>query len=86
MREPLLFIADGMPKLDEEIRKVFPSADFQLRTIHASRNLESEVRGSDKLTIDRELKRVLVSEDMDYALQRLKEFKSQWIKIILTVY
>ena len=30
MSEPLLFIADGIPKLDEEIRKVFPRADFQL--------------------------------------------------------
>ena len=30
VREPLLFIADGIPKLDEEIRKVFPRADFQL--------------------------------------------------------
>ncbi len=44
VREPLLFIADGIPKLDEEIRKVFPRADFQLCTIHASRNFESEVR------------------------------------------
>ncbi len=40
VREPLLFIADGLPKLDEEVRKVFPRADFQLCTIHTSRNLE----------------------------------------------
>ncbi len=56
VREPLLFIADGLPKLDEEVRRVFPRADFQLCTVHASRNLESEVRESDKLQIDRELK------------------------------
>ena len=37
LREPLLFIADGVPKLDEEIRKIFPRAQFQLCTIHASR-------------------------------------------------
>ena len=39
VREPLLFIADGIPKLDEEIRKIFPRAEFRLCTIHASRNL-----------------------------------------------
>ena len=27
IREPLLFIADGIPKLDEEIRKIFPESD-----------------------------------------------------------
>ncbi len=35
VREALLFMADGIPKLDEEIGKAFPGADFQLRTIHA---------------------------------------------------
>ena len=55
VREPLLFIADGLPKLDEEVRRAFPRADFQLCTIHASRNLESEVRETDKQLIDRQL-------------------------------
>ena len=53
-----MFIADGIPKLDEEIRKVFPGADFQLCTIHASRNIhasgnfESEIREYDVDIID----------------------------------
>ena len=28
IREPLLFIAGSIPKLDEEIRKIFPRSDF----------------------------------------------------------
>ncbi len=28
VREPLLFIADVIPKRDEEIRKIFPGSDF----------------------------------------------------------
>ncbi|MGC8563241.1 MAG: transposase, partial [Thermoplasmata archaeon] len=56
-----MFIADGIPKLDEEIRKIYPRADFQLCTIHASRHFESEVRETDKTTIDRQLKRVFLS-------------------------
>ena len=38
------------------------------------------MRESDKTTIDRQLKRVFVSENMDYVLQGLKEFESQWTK------
>ena len=32
VREPLLFIADGLPKLDEEIRNIYPRAGNQLCT------------------------------------------------------
>ena len=80
VREPLLFVADGLPKLDEEIRKVFPRADFQLCTIHASRNFESEVREMDKLIVDRQLKRAFLSETKEDALMKLEQFKSQWNK------
>lgn len=48
VREPLMFIADGMPKPDEEIRRIFSRSDFQLCTVHASGNLDSDMRWSDK--------------------------------------
>ena len=78
VREPLLFIADGIPKLDEEIRKVFPRADFQLCTIHASRNFESEVREYDVNAVDSQLKQIFLSEDREEAIKRFNEFKSIW--------
>ena len=80
VREPLLFIADGLPKLDEEVRRVFPRADFQLCTIHASRNFEAETRESDKLQIDNQLKRVFTADTKEDALSRLSMFKVQWNK------
>ena len=45
VEEPLLFIADGLPRIEEEIKQLYPRAYFQLCTIHASRKLESHVRG-----------------------------------------
>jgi len=78
VREPLLFIADGIPKLDEEIRKVFPRADFQLCTIHASRNFESEIREYDVDIIDSQLKQIFLSEDREEAIKRFNEFKNIW--------
>ena len=80
VREPLLFVADRLPKIDEEVRRVFPRADFQLRTIHASRNFKAETRESDKLQIDRELKRVFTADTKEDALARLSLFKAQWSK------
>ena len=76
--EPLLFIADGVPKLDEEIRKIFPRAQFQLCTIHASRNFESDVRESDKNEIDRDLKAVFLSDTKESAIERFNRFKDKW--------
>jgi Transposase and inactivated derivatives len=73
-----LFIADGIPKLDEEIRKVFPRADFQLCTIHASGNFESEIREYDVNAVDSQLKQIFLSEDREEAIKRFNEFKSIW--------
>ena len=78
VREPPLFIADGIPKFDEEIRKIFPESDFQLCTIHASRNLESDVRESDKNEIDHDLKDIFTSGTKDSAIERFTHFKSKW--------
>jgi len=78
VREPLLFIADGIPKLDEEIRKLYPRADFQLCTVHASRNFESEVREYDVDIIDPQLKQIFLSDDREEASKRFNEFKSIW--------
>ena len=56
VEEPLPFIADGLPGIEEEIRQLYPRAYFQLWTIHASRNMESHVRVQDRNEIDSDLK------------------------------
>ncbi len=78
VREPLMFIADGIPKLDEEIRRIFPRSDFQLCTIHASRNFESDVRESDREEIDRDLKHIFLSDTKEDALNAFNQFKNKW--------
>jgi len=81
VREPLLFIADGIPKLDEEIRKVFSREDFQLCTVYASRNFESEIREYDVDIIDSQLKQIFLlflSDDKEEASKGFNEFKNIW--------
>jgi len=76
--EPLLLIADGIPKSNEEIRRVYSKSYFQLFTIHASRNFESEVREYDVNIIDSQLKQISLSDDREEAIKRFNEFKNIW--------
>ena len=45
LKEPLLFIADGISNLDEEIVKIYPRAEFQLCTIHYLRRNKIQGKG-----------------------------------------
>ena len=47
LKESLLFIADGITDLDEEVMKTYIGSDFQLRTIHYSRGRKSKVKEKD---------------------------------------
>ena len=47
LKESLLFIADGITDLDEEVMKIEPGSDFQLCTIHYARGLKSKVKEKD---------------------------------------
>ncbi|HLH86781.1 MAG TPA: IS256 family transposase, partial [Thermoplasmataceae archaeon] len=76
--EPLLFIADGLPGIEEEIRQLYPRADFQLCTIHASRNFESHVRVQDRNEIDSDLKEMFLSRTREEALDRFNAFRDKW--------
>ena len=80
VKEPLLLIAGGIPKSNEEIRRVYSKfyfqLFFQLFTIHASRNLESEVRESDENIIDSQLKQIFLSEGREEASKRFNEFNT----------
>ena len=78
VEEPLIFIADGLSGIEEEIRQLYPRADFQLCTIHASRNFESHVKVQDRNEIDSDLKGIFLSRTREDALNQFTEFKSKW--------
>ena len=78
VEEPLLFIADGLPGIEEEIKQLYPRADFQLCTIHASRNLESHVRVQDRNEIDSDLKGIFLSRTREEALNQFNAFRDKW--------
>ncbi len=78
VEEPLLFIADGLPGIEEEIKQLYPRSDFQLCTVHASRNIESHVRVQDRKSIYSDLKGIFLSGTRDDALKQFTAFKNKW--------
>ena len=77
MEEPLLFIADGLPGIEEEIKQLYLRSDFQLCTIHASRNLEFHVRVQDRNEIDSDLKGIFLSRSREEAMNQFIEFRNK---------
>ena len=78
LKEPLLFIADGINNLDEEIMKTYPRADFQLCTIHYTRNLKSKVKEKDSDEIIKDANRMFTCNNKEEAINRFNEFKNKW--------
>ena len=78
LKEPLLFIADGINNLDEEISKTYPRAEFQLCTIHYLRNLKSKVKERDSEEIVNDANKMFLCNDKEEAGGKFREFKNKW--------
>ena len=78
LKKPLLFIADGINNLDEEISKIYPRAEFQLCTIHYLRNLKSKVKEKDSEEIVNDANRMFLCNSKDEAGNKFREFKNKW--------
>ena len=58
--------------------RLYPRSDFQLCTVHASRNFESHVRVQDRNEIDSDLKGIFLSRSRDEAIDQFNAFKDKW--------
>ena len=57
IREVLLFVADGIPGLEQKIKEYFPKADFQCCVLHKVRNTLNKVRVKDRKKLAKDLKK-----------------------------
>jgi len=51
-----LVVADGLPGLENEVQRVFPSTDFQKCVVHKMRNILNKTRPKDKREMAEDLK------------------------------
>ena len=77
LKEPLLFIADGINNLDEEVMRIYPKSDFQLCTIHYLRGLKSKVKEKDLEIMD-DADKMFKCSNKEEAIIRFNEFKNKW--------
>ena len=77
LKESLLFIADGITDLDEEVMKIYPGSDFQLCTIHYARGLKSKVKEKDMGIIE-DANKMFKCGNKQEAIARFNELKDKW--------
>ena len=77
MGESLLFIADGITDLDEEVMKIYPGSDFQLCTIHYTRGLKSKVKEKG-IEIIEDTNKMFRCSSKQEAITKFNEMKNKW--------
>ncbi len=77
-----LFVADGLPMLEEQVHQYFPGTNFQKCVVHKMRNILNKVRPKHKAEISEDLKFVFDNFDKDSTLQRacdkVEGFIAKW--------
>jgi len=79
INEVLLFVADGIPGLEQKIKEYFPKADFQCCVLHKVRNTLNKVRVKDRKKLAKDLKKIYQSSTEEEALKGFERFKERWV-------
>lgn len=75
-----LFIADGLPLLEEEIHKHLPGSEFQKCVVHKMRNVLNRTRPKHKSEVSEDLKHVFDNFDKDSTIDNAKEKLDNFIQ------
>ena len=78
LKNPKMFITDGLSGRPEAIREIYPHALHQRCIVHYQRNLKSHVRKSDWENIGDDFQKVYRSKTKEEALEKFELFSSFW--------
>ncbi|OBZ07950.1 transposase [Bacillus sp. FJAT-27264] len=81
VQEVLLGVFDGLPRLDEAFREIYPEADVQHCIVHKVRSTFPKIRVQHKTEVIEDLKTIYTAEDHDLALAAFDTVKAKWGKI-----
>jgi putative transposase len=74
----LLFITDGLPGMEEAIRRVYPLAQWQVCVVHRVRSSLAQVRSRDRALLAQDLKGIYRARSRVEALEALERLKEAW--------
>ncbi|GAA6756963.1 hypothetical protein Thermus77420_24400 [Thermus thalpophilus] len=78
LRRVLLFLTDGLPGIEEAIRRVYPLAEWQRCVVHQVRGSLSQVRSRDRAALAQDLRGVYMAESRREALGALERLREVW--------
>lgn len=78
LRRVLLFVTDGLPGIDEAIRRVYPLAQWQRCVVHQVRASLSQVRSQDRALLAQDLRGVYMAGSRKEALEALEKLRAAW--------
>ncbi len=78
LRRVLLFVTDGLPGMEEAIRRVYPLAGWQRCVVHMVRSSLAGVRVRDRGLVAEALKGVYLAGTRAEALRALGGFREAW--------
>ena len=78
LKNPKMFITDGLSGRPEAIREIYPHALHQRCIVHYQRNLKSHVRKSDWENIGDDFQKVYRSKTKEEAVDKFELFSSFW--------
>jgi len=80
-----LFVADGLSKLEDQIHRAYPGAQFQKCVVHKMRNILNKTRPKDKAAMAEDLKELFdnfgENDTVENALLKVEKFIIKWKKI-----
>lgn len=81
VKQPLLFVTDGLTGIEDAIHQCFPLADVQRCLVHVMRNISHKVRVRDRKVVLNDFKKVHSQADRTQAEHVLNTFCEKWKKI-----
>jgi putative transposase len=81
LKEPLLFIGDGLTGLPHAVKEIYPKADFQSCLLHKMRQSLAKVRKRDREALAEDMRRVAHQREREGFQSSFKEFKENWERL-----
>jgi transposase-like protein len=78
LRRVLLFVTDGLPGIEEAIRRVYPLAQWQRCVVHQVRASLAQVRSRDRALLAQDLRGVYMAGSRKEALEALEKLRAAW--------
>lgn len=86
LKEPLLFIGDGLKGLKEAVKEVYPLADFQDCIVHKVNGTLRKVRKRDREALAVDLKKIYRQGSKDKFIEEFYKVKKRWERIYPVIF